>query len=195
MHDPISDLKKKLRQSCLQKRASLGEDYQHTASLRICHHIEAWPVFQKAAVLCSYLPMRDEVDLLSLMENNPKKQWLVPRILPQGLMVFHPYDPGRLIRHRFGMLEPDPSLPTLPADQVDLVLTPGLAFDRHGWRLGYGGGFYDRYFLSGGQSQVRLGVIYRALLQTDLPHNDNDVPVQFIVTENGVESISALDPE
>ena len=195
MPDHISETKNKLRQSCLEKRASLGEEYQHTASLMICRHIEAWPVFQKAAVLCSYLPMRDEVDLLSLMENNPQKQWLVPRILPQGKMRFHLYDKGGLVRHPYGMLEPDPASPTVPADQVDLVLTPGLAFDRHGWRLGYGGGFYDRYFLSVEQSLVSLGVIYQALLQTDLPHNDRDVPVQFIVTENGVESISALDPE
>lgn len=194
MTDTISEIKKRLRQSCLEKRTSLGEDYQHQASLMICRNIEAWSVFQEAAVILSYLPMTDEVDLLPLVENNPQKNWLVPRILLQGRMQFHPYDPGRLIRHRFGMLEPDPSLPVIPAEQVELVLAPGLAYDRRGWRLGYGGGFYDR-FLSGQQTLVSLGVIYQALLLPDLPHQEYDVPVQYIVTENGVESSLTRTPE
>ena len=194
MRDNIPELKKQLRQSSREKRTSLGKDYQHKASLEICHNIEAWSVFQRAVVILSYLPMNGEVDLLSLMENNPQKKWLVPRILPQGLMLFHPYDAGRLVRHRFGMLEPDPALPVIPADQVELVLTPGIAYDQYGWRLGYGGGFYDR-FLSGQQSLVSLGITYQALLQTDLPHQDYDVPVQYIVSENGVKSVSARNTE
>jgi 5-formyltetrahydrofolate cyclo-ligase len=194
MSENIPELKKQLRQSCREIRASLGQDCHHKASLMICRHIEAWPVFQKAAVILSYLPMRAEVDLLSLIENNPQKNWLVPRILSQGRMLFHPYDPERLLRHRFGMLEPDPALPVIPADQVELVLTPGLAYDQHGWRLGYGGGFYDR-FLSGQHTFVSLGVTYQALLQINLPHQEYDVPVQYLVTENGVKSFSIDTPE
>ena len=189
MAEKISELKKQLRRSCLEKRASMGEDYQQKASLMICRHIERWSVFKNAVVILTYLPMRDEVDLLSLMENNLQKNWLVPRIQPHGRMLFHPYDPGRLFRHRFGMLEPDPSLPVIPADQVELVLTPGLAYDLQGWRLGYGGGFYDR-FLSGQHNLVSLGVTYQALLLPDLPHQEYDVPVKYLVTENGVESFS-----
>jgi 5-formyltetrahydrofolate cyclo-ligase len=194
MPDNISDLKKSLRKSCREKRASLGQDYQHKASLMICRNIEAWSVFQDAVIILSYLPMPDEVDLLPLMESNPQKNWLVPRILPQSRMQFHPYDPGRLLRHRFGMLEPDPALPVIPSDKIELVLTPGLAYDRCGWRLGYGGGFYDR-FLSGQQSLVSLGVTYQDLLLPDLPHHEYDVPVQYIVTENGVESSLTRIPE
>lgn len=189
MPENIPELKKQLRQDCREKRAFLGEEYHHKASLMICHHIETWTVFQKAKVILSYLAMGSEVDLLSIMENNPQKNWLIPRILPKGHMLLHPYDPGRLLRHRFGMLEPDPALPVIPAGQVELVLTPGLAYDLHGWRLGYGGGFYDR-FLSGQQHLVSLGVTYQALLQAILPHEDYDVPVQYLVTENGVEFIS-----
>ncbi|MFH2040161.1 MAG: 5-formyltetrahydrofolate cyclo-ligase [Chloroflexota bacterium] len=183
------ELKKQLRQNCREKRAALGEDFQHKASLMICRHIETWSFFQDAGAILAYLPMRDEVDLLSLLENNPQKNWLIPRIQPHGHMDFHPYVPGRLIRHRYGMLEPDPALPVIPADQVELVLTPGLAYDRHGWRLGYGGGFYDR-FLSRQHTLVSLGVTYQALLLPDLPHLEYDVPVKYLVTENGVESSS-----
>lgn len=193
MSDNIPELKKQLRKSCREIRASLGEDYHQNASLRICRHIEAWPVFQEATVILTYLPMHAEVDLLPLMENNSQKTWLVPRILPQSRMFFHPYDPGRLVRHQFGMLEPDPALPVIPANQVELVLTPGLAYDLHGWRLGYGGGFYDR-FLSEQRTCISIGVTYQALLQTDLPHLEYDVQVQYFVTEDGVKSPSFTTP-
>jgi 5-formyltetrahydrofolate cyclo-ligase len=91
------------------------------------------------------------------------------------------------------MLEPDPALPVIPANQVELVLTPGLAYDLHGWRLGYGGGFYDR-FLSEQRTCISIGVTYQALLQTDLPHLEYDVPVQYFVTEDGVKSPSFTTP-
>jgi len=159
----------------------------------ICRHIEVWPVFQEATVILTYLSMRGEVDLLSLVEKYPQKTWLVPRTLPQSRMLFHPYDPGRLVRHQFGMLEPDPSLPVIPADQVKLVLTPGLSYDLHGWRLGYGGGFYDR-FLSEQRTCISIGVTYQALLQKNLPHLEYDISVQFLVTEDGIKSSSYATP-
>lgn len=171
----------------------MGEDYRQKASLVICKHLETWILFQKSDVILVYLPMRNEVNLLPLLNNNPNKSWLVPRILENGSMMFHPYDPDRLICHQYGMLEPDPSLPIIPANQVELVLTPGLAYDLHGWRLGYGGGFYDR-FLSQQKDCIRMGVTFRALLQPDLPHNEYDIPMQYLVTEDGVKDLFPIIP-
>jgi 5-formyltetrahydrofolate cyclo-ligase len=192
MPDPIHELKKELRKTCRATRAALGEAYRQKASLAICAHIQAWSVFQACTTILTYLPMQGEVDLLALLESHPEKNWLVPRIQPEGRMVFHPYDAGRLVRHPFGMLEPDPALAVIPAGRVELALTPGLAYDLHGWRLGYGGGFYDR-FLCEQPACISLGVIYRGLLQTNLPHLGHDIPVQNLVTEDGVKSnVSSL---
>jgi 5-formyltetrahydrofolate cyclo-ligase len=193
MAEKISEFKKHLRKSCRELRTSLGEDYRHKASLVICKHLETWIFFQKFEVILVYLPMRAEVNLLPLLKNYPNKSWLVPRISENGSMRFHPYDPERLIRHKYGMLEPDPTLPIIPANQVELVLTPGLAYDLHGWRLGYGGGFYDR-FLSQQKDCIRMGVTFHALLQADLPHNEYDIPMQYLVTEDGVIELSPITP-
>jgi 5-formyltetrahydrofolate cyclo-ligase len=188
----IQEIKKQLRKTCRDARTGLGQEYRQQASLAICRHIEAWSVFQACKVILAYLPMNGEVNLLPLVENHLDKTWLAPRILPEGRMVFHPYDPGRLVRHPFGMLEPDPNLPVVHASQIELALTPGLAYDLQGWRLGYGGGFYDR-FLSEQVDCISLGVTYRALLLNDLPHLDHDIPVHNLVTEDGVKSrVSAL---
>jgi 5-formyltetrahydrofolate cyclo-ligase len=190
MPENIPELKKLLRKSSREVRASLGEACRQEASLAICQYIGTWSIFQKSKVILVYLPMRAEVNLVPLLEKHPDKSWLVPRILENGNMSFHPYDPNRLIRHQFGMFEPEPSLPLIPAGQVELVLTPGLAYDLHGWRLGYGGGFYDR-FLSEQHACISLGVTYQALVQTDLPHQEYDVPVQFLVTEDGIRKLAS----
>jgi 5-formyltetrahydrofolate cyclo-ligase len=188
MPDPIPELKKQLRQVCLETRSSMGQADRLHASQVICGHIRTWSLFQKAACILTYLPMRGEVDLQPLLQDHPEKNWLLPRILPGSELVLHPYHPDRLIRHPYGMLEPDPSSPVIPASQLDLILTPGLAFDLHGWRLGYGGGFYDR-LLNEQRHCPSLGVVYQRLLLLTLPHSDHDIPVHYLVTEDGVKSL------
>ena len=166
-------------------RKALGEDFQRQASAAICAHIESWPLFRASETILTYMPMRGEVDLRPLLERHARKRWLLPRILPEGRMTFHPYDPQRLIRHPYGMLEPAADLAPVPVGSIQLAMVPGLAFDRRGWRLGYGGGFFDR-FLAGFAHGVSLGVTYHALLLDHLPHHQHDIPVGYLATEGGV---------
>ncbi len=184
MRDSSCQDKRQLRQDCQQIRSGLAAEIRRQASESICRHIEAWPTFQHATVISAFLPMRGEVDLRPLLERHPEKRWALPRILAEGGMVFHPYIPNRLVRHPFGMLEPSPDLPILPPDEIELALVPALAYDRHGWRLGYGGGYYDRFLAV--FRGVSLGIAYHALLLDDLPHRAHDIPVEFIVTEIGL---------
>ena len=189
MAEKIPDLKKGLRKNCRGVRASLDEKKRDEASRLICKFIERWSVFNRSNIILAYLPMRAEVDLSVLLADHQEKTWLVPRILEDGEMFFHLYDPDRLIRHPFGMLEPDATLPSIPADRVELALIPGLAYDLRGWRLGYGGGFYDR-FLSKQPKCIRLGVTFQALVLPDVPHQENDVAMQYLVTEDGLNEIN-----
>jgi 5-formyltetrahydrofolate cyclo-ligase len=69
---------------------------------------------------------------------------------------------------------------------VDLVITPGLAFDRRGHRLGYGGGHYDRYFARLQRSALRVGVGFSIQLVDELPTEPSDRPVDLVVTDAGV---------
>ena len=185
MPNAVQDAKRHLRAQSRQVRKALGEDFQRQASAAICLHIESWPLFRASETVLTYMPMRGEVDLRPLLERHTYKRWLLPRIQPEGRMNFPPYDPGHLIRHPYGMLEPDPNLPIVPVEDIQLALVPGLAFDRQGWRLGYGGGFFDR-FLAGFAHGVSLGVTYHALLFDQLPHHQDDIPVQYLVMEEGL---------
>ena len=182
----VTEVKRQLRRSCRQIRKELGEDTCQQGSLSICSWIESWPVFQRTSVILAYMPISGEVDLTPLLERQPQKNWVLPRILPEEnhRMVLHPYDAGRLVRHPFGMPEPAPDLPIIPSSKVQLALVPGLAFDQLGRRLGYGGGYFDRFLC--GFSGISLGVIFKALLLDHLPCGEYDMPVQWIVTEVGL---------
>jgi 5-formyltetrahydrofolate cyclo-ligase len=182
----IAEQKQQLRRSCRQIRKELGEAVRQQASLSICSWIESWPVFQRSSVILTYMPIREETDLTSLLERQPQKRWALPRILPEEnhRMVFHSYDAACLICHPFGMAEPAPDLPIIPSNEVQLALVPGLAFDRQGRRLGYGGGYFDRFL--GDFTGISLGVIFQSLLLDHLPCGEHDVPVKWIVTEGGL---------
>jgi 5-formyltetrahydrofolate cyclo-ligase len=131
--------------------------------------------------------MGSEVDLSPLFSQFPQKEWGIPRVLPGNRMAFHLYEPSKLIRHPYGMLEPDPGCPVISTEEVQLAFVPGLAFDLEGWRLGYGGGFYDR-FLSGFTGN-HAGITYQMLLAESIPHAHHDIPMQFLITENGIMDV------
>jgi 5-formyltetrahydrofolate cyclo-ligase len=80
------------------------------------------------------------------------------------------------------MLEPNAALPVVESEHADLILVPGLAFTRRGFRLGYGGGYYDRLLSEPGHA-LTLGACFQALLFEELTHEPHDVPVDFLVTE------------
>ena len=86
-----------------------------------------------------------------------------------------------LIRHRYGMLEPGEGCPLVPQEEIELILVPGLCFDRLGYRLGQGGGYYDRYLAGYGGTTV--GLCRREVLQERVPREEHDRQVDLLVTD------------
>lgn len=107
------------------------------------------------------------------------KQVCVPR-LRNGEMDSVPFT-HRLIRGDLGILQPEEG----EEETCEVALIPLLAADRAGYRLGYGGGYYDRY-LAAHPEVLRVGLCYRAQLTEMLPHERGDIPLQFAVTERGL---------
>ncbi|MBI5932976.1 MAG: 5-formyltetrahydrofolate cyclo-ligase [Chloroflexi bacterium] len=189
MDDLIAEQKIQLRKECRAARKALGEMGRARASLAICKRLAAWTMFTASETILTYMPIKSEVDLTPLLERFPQKRWVLPRIRPEEnhRMDFHRYDAARLIQHPFGMMEPTPDAPTLAADEIELTLVPGLAYDRRGYRLGYGGGYYDR-FLSRFRG-LSAGIVFHDLWLDLIPHGAHDVTVQWVVTEQDIFGI------
>jgi 5-formyltetrahydrofolate cyclo-ligase len=176
--------KAELRRHCREIREKLLPEQVKTSSQAVCQHLSQWPIFQAVDVVLSFLAFRNEIDLSLLFE-----RWLVPRVVEDAnakpYLTLHPYDPGRLVRHRFGMLEPDPTLPRAAPTEVEFALVPGVAFDRRGGRLGFGGGFYDRLLPLANQA-ICAGVTYDELVVETVPVQAWDFRVGWLVTPSGI---------
>jgi len=175
-----------LRTRCRALRDALTAKVVATANARICEHLAAWPTFQAAQSIASYMAFGNEISLMPLMKQFNGKRWAIPRTLvkPEPHLIFYPYDPIHLVQHRFGMLEPDASLPVVKPHEFDLVFVPGVAFDREGRRLGYGGGFYDRFLPE--VAAIKVGIVYASLIVDQVPHNAFDQSVDFLACETGL---------
>ena len=190
MSDSIIKAKDRMRQNCYKIRNELGVELRAHASELICDSLDNWRIFRKSLCILTYMPIKSEVDLTSLVERHPDKGWILPRIIPEEnhRMVFHLYDADHLVTHPFGMAEPAMGQPIVQAKEINLALVPGLAFDYYGWRLGYGGGYFDRFLKD--FSGVSVGITYNALYLESLPNDSFDIPVQWVVTELGIHKTS-----
>ena len=109
-----------------------------------------------------------------------------PRVTGQGhmslrrLCAFEELEPGFR-----GLLEPPTASDEFPCEALDLLLVPGLAFDRHGGRLGQGGGYYDRLLATGRPKQI-LGIAFSAQIIPQVPMSTYDVRVDGVLTEAGI---------
>ena len=97
-------------------------------------------------------------------------------------MEFVVYDPKQLAKTSFGLLEPQGDLEVVEPSQIDLIHVPGLAFTREGYRIGYGGGYYDRYLEH--FAGHTMSTIYPCQVQ-EFNSENHDIPVQEVLTYEG----------
>lgn len=102
--------------------------------------------YQKAKTIATYLSFDFEYDTQLLIHQAQKdgKMILIPKTYPQGIMVFCPYNQDNLLQTTFGLWEPVVA-DKIDKSNIDLIHVPGLAFNKDGFRIGYGMGYYDRY--------------------------------------------------
>ncbi len=111
----------------------------------------------------------------------------LPRMLPDHRMAVRRYDPDRpLVSVSFGISEPGEDCPLIAREAINLVLVPAVCYDRRGYRLGFGGGYYDRWLA--GFSGVTVGLCREAVLQEAVPTEAHDARVDLLLTE--VECLS-----
>jgi 5-formyltetrahydrofolate cyclo-ligase len=139
--------------------------------------------FRSAKVVGAYFAFGSEArtDLIIAEASSRRKKVALPTVEGDRL-TFHEFAPGeRLVKGRFGIMEPHLHR---PAGALDVVIVPGVAFDKQGYRLGYGKGYYDR-FLSGSNA-LPIGLAYGFQLIEKLPQESHDVRLDAVATESGI---------
>ena len=179
--------KKELRKSIYEKRKKLSEGYQKEASQKILSLILQSDAYKKAQTLFTFVSMDGEVDTHSLIEQawQDGKTVVVPRCESGGIMHAYPIQSWEDVKPRtWGILEPIDTIDPIPAKQIDLAIVPCCTCNEKGQRLGFGGGYYDRYLEH--QSMIKMMICFHQLMTEAIPVNEQDVVMDIIVSEIGI---------
>ena len=180
--------KVQLRQRLLRQLRQQKEDVRHRESAAIWRKVCRLRAFRQAQTVCCYVSLPYEVQTWQLIEAMLKrgKRIVVPRTRrgSRQLGLSELRDPRtELTPGAFGVWEPtSEAVRPVPVEEVDLVLVPGLAFDRAGHRLGHGHGYFDRFLARVPRTTPTVGLAYRLQVLDRLPTTAYDQPVQAVLT-------------
>ncbi len=171
--------KSTIRRTSLEELKRLSPEEREVWSKLAIDRLCTLPSYQEAAVLATYLSQSHECNTAYLIEQATAdgKTIVVPKTYSQGRMIFVEYKADDLEKTKFGILEPRSDV-EVPAEQIDLMHVPALAWNADGYRIGYGGGYYDRY-LATYQGATASTLLKSQLV--DFHPDDFDKPIKEMI--------------
>ncbi len=179
--------KQQLRTLYKARREALPPPVREARDTALCKAIASTPSYRYASTVLAYAPIGAEVDLLPLLREAlaAGKRVALPRSYRGGLMTFHYIESLSVLeRGAFGIPEPPRTCDVFVPAPATLCLVPGIVFDRMGYRVGYGGGYYDRFLRD--FDGTAIGVVYHDFILDALPHGRHDLAVSAMATERGI---------
>ncbi len=143
-----------------------------------------------ANLILFYRAMANELSLDRLADAVGWQRFAVTRTPPDGPLTLHPAI-GAMEQHRYGFAQPTADAFELQTRHISLALVPGVAFDRHGTRLGHGVGYFDELLARLPEDCPRVGVACRDIVFDQLPSEPHDVPMTHLATEDGVVDLGS----
>lgn len=184
--------KTEIREYYLEKRHALTEEFRRENNEKICRNMISSATFRYADTILMYYPKDEEIDLRPIAEAAiaAGKKIAFPRCNPDDhSMVFHyvkSFD--ELMPGSYNIMEPSEDAPAFSLSETEtsnvVCIVPAVVFDKRGYRIGYGGGYYDRY-LSGFHG-TKVGMAYRDFIVNSVPHGRFDLTVDVLMSERGL---------
>lgn len=173
--------KKELRRQIREQKRAMTEAEIVAASERLGELFRNCPQYQAAKTIYGYLPYNQEVRTVPMLEQAMKdgKRVAVPKCYGEQMRFIYMDDLSKVEKGYANIPEPIADEPVAD-DKTALVLMPGLAFTTDGKRMGYGGGFYDK-FLASEPDHPTVALCYAFQMVEDLPTNDYDIPVDCVL--------------
>jgi len=182
--------KSQIRSKLQNRLLEMSEQQRSEKSHKACQNLISTPQFQKASAIMMYLSLPHEVDTseailhawqLGKVVSVPRISWQQRHMIP---VQINSLETGFSIEVG-GLRNPTTGIP-IPFEEIDLVVTPALGFDRKGNRLGRGGSYYDRFFANEKLKASRCGFAFAEQVIDSLPVTERDEPVDFLVTDEGI---------
>ena len=173
--------KQELRRAIRERKRAMTEEEIVERSNALAEKFYHTPAYQAAATIYGYLPYNQEVRTVPMLQRalDEGKRVAVPKVYGEEMRFIYLEDLTQVSKGYAGIPEPIADAP-VAEDQRALVLMPGLAFDPQGHRIGYGGGFYDR-FLAQEPHHPTLALCYEFQMQAHLDTEEFDIPVDTVL--------------
>lgn len=185
---PDHTLKSSLRQQCRAARHALSMQQHEQYAQQILQQLKQVKHYQEANTIGSYLSTDQEASTHLIHQDcwESNKSLLLPTVIDKTRMVFSEYKrDDMLIDNHWGIPEPkiDSQTSLTPLHHIDCLLIPMVGFTEQGQRLGFGGGYYDRYLQDKKTNPICIGLAYDAQKLTEIPFETWDISMNIIVTE------------
>jgi 5-formyltetrahydrofolate cyclo-ligase len=182
----IAEVKRKARSAASKRRAEAHEQLKDTAGVALAERGLPAGLGTPPRIISGFIPYKSEITTVPLMNRLRRSGWqtcLPVVIAPEQPLVFRAWAPGDALVP--GVWDIPVPLEAAPEVMPDVLLVPMLAFDARGYRLGYGGGFYDRTLekLRALKKVVAIGVAYHAQIVEEVPVGPHDAPLDYVMTE------------
>lgn len=185
-----TEVKSNLRRHMLSERNAISLEAVSAGSHGMIQQLLSWPLFQQAKTIMGYLAMPGEPQLDCLLAQAIKAGKTV--CVPLMGSVYGVMESAKItniddiIIGRLGVRMPNPSRTRIiDPECIDCVLTPGVAFDYHGNRMGMGAGYYDRFFVRAPQA-LRVGICWSWQVMPSIPYEAHDICMHWLVTEGNL---------
>ncbi len=183
------DTKKAQRDFVREQRKLFAGEQKQEADFNIFKNLLSLSEINGSKVFLTYISVGFETDTRSLIQYffDNKNSVAVPKCGSEGKMDFYKINNfNDLVQTGFGILEPVPNIKNKISDFSDCIcITPGMCFDRNGFRIGYGGGFYDRFFALHNEV-LKIGLCYEKFLADKIERDQFDLPVDIVVTDKHI---------
>lgn len=182
--------KKEIRKSIIDKRDLINLNTKNEMDNKIFLKLINSEYYKKSKVIFAFVSFGSEVDTKKFIEYaiNDNKTICVPKVKSReiGMELFIIKGLQDLLPGFYGILEPVETCSMMDNDSIDFILMPGVAFDRDGGRIGYGGGFYDRFLSKLAKKIDKIAIAYEFQIIDNIPMTKLDISIDRIITENEI---------
>lgn len=187
----MTEEKQTLRKQVLARRSALSAQERERFSAQAVRHLQQLEPLAGCRTVLIFYPFRDEIDtraFMALAARRGQEIWLPLTDTKEKEIVPYLYAGEESLRQGvWGIREPNPDIAQRAnLELLEAIVVPGVAFDSHGGRLGYGGGYYDRFLAKLERKPPLIGFAFSCQLVDQVPLEEHDYLLDYLVTENGV---------
>ena len=184
-------MKKKFRLDVIKSRSLIDSNLASDYSYQITNFVLDLPCLHSSSNIMIYLDFNHEVQTENLILNllNLNKNVIAPiTIKSEKKLLTHKISnlQSDIVVGAYGIREPNKATPLVPLDSIDAIIVPAVAYDTNGYRLGYGGGFYDRFLDKLNPNCIKIGVAFELQVFDDVPKEPHDAKLDYIITESRI---------